>query len=112
MSEEKFGYQNLKEVAILGMALAEAGLKAYEDKELTLSDLQYAWEPLKKIAPAIQDIDQVIDEFKDLSENEHAQMFKELKEGFDLSDDQLEERIESYVDLGLKFAQIIASFIK
>ena len=67
MAEDKeYGIQQTKELLDFIFSLAEAVKKSASDGKFSWSDGLNFIEPLKKIAPAIDDIDQVIPEYMDL----------------------------------------------
>lgn len=98
------GNQNLKEVVLLGAALSNVAGEVLEDGKVNLADvksLPLLLSALGKIKPAIDDIGEVPSEMADLDDGEYQDIVNAMKEHFELSDDQLEEKIEKWFSLGL-----------
>jgi hypothetical protein len=99
MSEvEKRGVKELSEAVVFAIGLGEAVDAALADKKLDLADLGLLVGPFTKAPAAIEGLDQVGAEIKDLDAAEMEEMKALVKSELDLSDDKLEEKIEAGVD--------------
>ena len=60
------GIEQTKEVMTFIFSLSEAVEKSLDDGEFSWSDARYFLDPLKKLKPALNEIDEVIPEIMDL----------------------------------------------
>ena len=114
---EKVGIEDTKELLDFIFSLAEAVKKSAADGKFSWSDGLNFIEPLKKIAPAIDDIENVIPEVMDLDASEWNELVDYCQEKFDFiteSDDgeevNVEDKIEDALNAGivlLRLTQII-----
>ena len=100
-----------------GYSLAEAVKKSAADGKFSWTDGLNFVEPLKKIAPAIDDIDDVIPEVMDLDASEWNELVDYIQGRFDLvttstdgEENDIETKIEEALNAGvelLRLTQII-----
>jgi len=93
---------NLKELVIFLCKFAEGAIKSLEDKKFNLLEVVNFIPALTAIGAAIQDIDQVPLEIRDLDDEEQAELIAALREEFDISDDDIEDFVED------AFAAVVA----
>ena len=115
--DKKYGIQQTKELLDFIFSLAEAIKKSASDGKFSWTDGLNFIEPLKKIAPAINDIDDVIPEVMDLDASEWNELVEYIQGRFDLvttstdgEEDDIETKIEEALNAGvelLRLTQII-----
>jgi hypothetical protein len=99
----KLGTQNIKEALEFVFALAQGFEKAYsDDKKIDWLDAQYLVNSLYKMPNAIAGADQILPELKDLDEAEREDLLAFAKTEFDLTDDDLEAKIEQGLQLAVQ----------
>ena len=109
--EKKYGIQQTKELLDFIFSLAEAVKKSASDGEFSWSDGLNFIEPLKKIAPAIDDIDQVIPEVMDLDASEWNELVDYVQANFNLDTDpeddtDVETKIEEALNAGVELLRL------
>ena len=115
--DKKYGIQQTKELLDFIFSLAVAIKKSASDGKFSWTDGLNFIEPLKKIAPAIDDIDDVIPEVMDLDASEWNELVEYIQGRFDLvttstdgEEDDIETKIEEALNAGvelLRLTQII-----
>ena len=110
---EKLGIDDTKELLDFIFSLAEAVKKSAADGKFSWSDGLNFIEPLKKIAPAIDDIENVIPEVMDLDASEWNELVDYCQEKFDFiteSDDgeevNVEDKIEDALNAGIELLRL------
>ena len=115
---EKLGIEDTKQLLDFIFSLAEAVKKSAADGEFSWSDGLNFIDPLKKIGPAIDDIDNVITEVMDLDASEWNELVDFCQEKFDFITESTEDgeevdvesKIEDALNAGvelLRLTQII-----
>ena len=114
MAEEKYGIQETKELLSFVFSLAEAIKKSNADGDFNWRDGLNFIEPLKKLGPAIDNIEDIIPEIGDLDANEWNELITYVSEQWDLdnsdSDDDLSERIEDGLNAGIELIRMTQLF--
>ena len=113
--EKKYGIQQTKELLDFIFSLVEAIKKSTSDGDFSWSDGLNFIEPLKKIAPALDDIEAVIPEVMDLDSSEWNELVDYVQANFNLEvseddDSDIESKIEEALNAGvelLRLTQII-----
>ena len=110
---EKVGIEDTKELLDFIFSLAEAVKKSAADGKFSWSDGLNFIEPLKKIAPAIDDIENVIPEVMDLDASEWNELVDYCQTKFDFlteSDDgeeiDVESKIEDALNAGIELLRL------
>ena len=110
---EKVGIEDTKELLDFIFSLAEAVKKSAADGKFSWSDGLNFIEPLKKIAPAIDDIENVIPEVMDLDASEWNELVDYCQNKFDFiteSDDgeevDIETKIEDALNAGIELLRL------
>jgi|TARA_B100001105_G_scaffold56567_1_gene43134 hypothetical protein len=106
------GIEQTKEVMTFIFSLSEAVEKSLDDGEFNWSDARYFLDPLKKLKPALNEIDEVIPEIMDLDDDELSELVAYAKEKFDLEDDGAEEKVERVVDCGVELLRLFTDLKK
>ena len=113
MAEER-GIQETKELLSFVFSLAEAIKKSNADGDFNWRDGLNFIEPLKKLGPAIDNIEDIIPEVADLDADEWNELITFVSENWDLdnsdSDDDLSERIEDGLNAGIELVRMTQLF--
>ena len=109
------GIEQTKELLDFIFSLVEAIKKSTADGDFSWTDGLNFIEPLKKIAPAIDDIEDVIPEVMDLDDSEWSELIDFVQEKFDLDLDQdddldIEARIEEALNAGVELLRLTQAF--
>jgi|TARA_R110000803_G_scaffold208304_1_gene276891 hypothetical protein len=114
MAEEKYGIQETKELLSFVFSLAEAIKKSNADGDFNWRDGLNFIEPLKKLGPAIDNIEDIIPEVADLDADEWNELISFVSERWDLdtaeSDDDISERIEEGLNAGIELIRMTQIF--
>jgi|TARA_Y100000782_G_scaffold84625_1_gene91718 hypothetical protein len=110
---EKLGIDDTKELLDFIFSLAEAVKKSAADGKFSWSDGLNFIEPLKKIGPAIDNIEDVIPEVMDLDASEWNELVDYCQNKFDFiteSDDgeevDIETKIEDALNAGIELLRL------
>ena len=108
---EKRGIEETKELLDVIFSLVQAIKESTKDGEFTWSDGLNFIEPLKKIAPAIDDIEEVIPEVMDLDASEWNELVDYVQANFDLDTDpeddtDVETKIEEALNAGVELLRL------
>lgn len=108
---EKRGIEQTKELLDFIFSLITAIKESTKDGEFTWSDGLNFIEPLKKIAPAIDDIEDVIPEVMDLDASEWHELVDYVQENYDLEtdpndDSDIESKIEEALNAGVELLRL------
>lgn len=101
------GTKELGEAVKFVCSLANAISAAAADGKPTLSDAQYLVPVLYQVPSALDGLDLAVDEAKDLSTEELAELSQVVKDTLDFDNDHLEEICEEAVDTVLKLYALV-----
>ena len=109
------GIKETKEVLAFVFSLGKATAAALEDGDLSWSDALKVVEPLKKIGPAIDDIEDVLVEVQDIDDEEFAELINYVRDEFDLSSitediEEIEMYVEDALNAGVEILKVIRLF--
>lgn len=109
------GISETKEVLAFVFSLGKATAAAMEDGDLSWSDALKFIEPLQKIGPAIDNIEDVIIEVQDIDDQEFAELINFVRDEFDLSSivddvEQIEMYVEDALNAGVEILKVIRMF--
>ena len=114
MAEEKYGIQETKELLLFVFSLAEAIKKSNADGDFNWRDGLNFIEPLKKLGPAIDNIEDIIPEVADLDAEEWNELITFVSEQWDLdnsdSEDDISVRIEDGLNAGIELIRMTQIF--
>ena len=114
MAEEKYGIEETKELLSFVFSLAEAIKKSNADGDFNWRDGLNFIEPLKKLGPAIDNIDDIIPEVADLDAEEWNELITFVSERWDLDsvggDDDISLRIEDGLNAGIELIRMTQIF--
>ena len=110
MADER-GIEQTKELLDFIFSLIGAIKESTKDGEFTWSDGLNFIEPLKKIAPAIDDIEEVIPEIMDLDASEWNELVDYVQANFNLEvseddDSDIETKIEEALNAGVELLRL------
>ena len=110
MAEER-GIEQTKELLDFIFSLVEAIKKSTADGDFSWTDGLNFIEPLKKIAPAIDDKEDVIPEVMDLDASEWNELIDFVQEKFNLDidpddDSDIESRVEEALNPGVELLRL------
>ena len=114
MAEER-GIEQTKELLDFIFSLVEAIKKSTADGDFSWTDGLNFIEPLKKIAPALDDIESVIPEVMDLDADEWKELIDFVQSKFDLDidpddDSDIESKVEEALNAGVELLRLTQSF--
>ena len=111
---EKYGIQETKELLDFIFSLAEAIKKSAADGKFSWTDGLNFIDPLKKLAPAIDNIDQVGAEILDLDGDEFSELVTYVEEKWNLKDEEdgvtVDEKVEDAINAGIELLKITKVF--
>ena len=111
---EKVGIEDTKELLDFIFSLAEAVKKSAADGKFSWSDGLNFIDPLKKLAPAIDNIDQVGAEILDLDGDEFSELVTYVEEKWNLQDEEdgatIDEKVEDAINAGIELLKITKIF--
>ena len=113
MAEER-GIQQTKELLDFIFSLVEAIKRSTSDGDFSWSDGLNFIEPLKKIAPALDNIEEVIPEVMDLDASEWNELVDYVQANFNLEindddDTSIEEKVEEALNAGVELLRLTQS---
>ena len=100
MAEEKRGIEETKDILDFVFSFVEAVGKAKKDGEMTWSDARYFIDPVKKLFEAVDDIEEVLPEIEDLSEEEYDQLVEYVKGKGDYEEENLDWVVDTAIEAG------------
>ena len=100
MAEEKRGIEETKDILDFGFSFVEAVGKAKKDGEMSWSDARYFIDPVKKLFEAVDDIEEVLPEIEDLSEEEYDQLVEYVKEKWNYDEENLDWVVDTAIEAG------------
>ena len=100
MAEEKRGIEETKDILDFVFSFVEAVGKAKKDGEMSWSDARYFIDPVKKLFEAVDDIEEVLPEIEDLSEEEYDQLVEYVKEKWNYDEENLEWVVDTAIEAG------------
>ena len=114
---EKFGIEETKDVLAVVFSMTNAIKVSLSDGDFDFWDAKNFIDPLKKIAPAVENIEEIIPELEDLSWDEIIELAKysmtELGLGGDINIeeevDAAAEKVESAIEMGTSLLKLVKS---
>jgi hypothetical protein len=100
MAEEKRGIEETKDILDFVFSFVEAVGKAKKDGEMSWSDARYFIDPVKKLFEAVDDIEEVLPEIEDLSEEEYDQLVEFVKEKWNYDEENLDWVVDTAIEAG------------
>ena len=100
MAEEKRGIEETNDILDFVFSFVEAVGKAKKDGEMTWSDARYFIDPVKKLFEAVDDIEEVLPEIEDLSDEEYDELVEYVKEKWDYDEENLDWVVDTAIEAG------------
>ena len=100
MAEEKRGIEETKDILDFVFSFVEAVGKPKKDGEMSWSDARYFIDPVKKLFEAVDDIEEVLPEIEDLSEEEYDQLVEYVKEKWNYDEENLDWVVDTAIEAG------------
>ena len=100
MAKEKRGIEETKDVLDFVFSFVDAVEKAKKDGEMTLTDARYFIDPVKKLFEAVDDIEDVLPEMEDLSDEEYDELVEYVKGKWDYDEENLDWIVDTAIDAG------------
>ena len=100
MAEEERGIEETKDILDFVFSFVEAVGKAKKDGEMTWSDARYFIDPVKKLFEAVDDIEEVLPEIEDLSEEEYDQLVEYVKGKWNYEEENLDWVVDTAIEAG------------
>ena len=97
---ETRGIEETKDILDFMFSFVEAVGKAKSDGEMSWSDARYFIDPVKKLFEAVDDIEDVLPEIEDLSEEEYDQLVEYVKEKWDYDEENLDWVVDTAIEAG------------
>ena len=100
MAEEKRGIEETKDVLDFVFSFVDAVEKAKKDGEMTWTDARYFIDPVKKLFEAVDDIEDVLPEMEDRSDEEYDELVEYVKGKWDYDEENLDWIVDTAIDAG------------
>ena len=100
MAEEKRGIEETKDILDFVFSFVEAVGKAKKDGEMTWSDARYFIDPVKKLFEAVDDIEDVLPEIEDLSDEEYDELVEFVKGKWNYDEENLDWIVDTAIEAG------------
>lgn len=100
MAEEQRGIEEVKDILDFMFSFIEAVGKARKDGEMSWGDARYFIDPVKKLFDAVEDIEEVLPEIEDLSEEEYDELVEYVKGKWDYDEKNLDWIVDTAIDAG------------
>ena len=97
---EASGIEETKDILDFMFSFVEAVGKAQKDGEMTWSDARYFIDPVKKLFEAVDDIEEVLPEIEDLSDEEYNQLVEYVKGKWDYDEENLDWVVDTAIEAG------------
>ena len=104
---ETRGIEETKDILDFMFSFVEAVCKAQKHGEMTWSDARYFIDPVKKLFEAVDDIEEVLPEIEDLSEEEYDQLVEYVKEKWDYDEENLDWIVDTAIEAGKSILMMI-----
>ena len=97
---ETRGIEETKDILDFMFSFVEAVGKARKDGEMSRSDARYFIDPVTKLFEAVEDIDEVLPEIEDLSEEEYDQLVEYVRDKWDYDEENLDWIVDTAIEAG------------
>ena len=106
MAETK-GIEETKDILDFMFSFVEAVGKAKADGEMSWSDARYFIDPVRKLFEAVDDIEEVLPEIEDLSEEEYDELVEYVKEKWDYDEENLDWVVDTAIEAGKSILMMV-----
>ena len=104
---EARGIEETKDILDFMFSFVEAVGKEQQDGDMSWSDARYFIDPVKKLFEAVDDIEEVLPEIEDLSEEEYDQLVEYVKERWDYDEENLDWIVDTAIEAGKSILMMI-----
>ena len=104
---ETRGIEETKDILDFMFSFVEAVGKAKADGEMSWSDARYFIDPVRKLFEAVDDIEEVLPEIEDLSEEEYDQLVEYVKEKWNYDDENLDWVVDTAIEAGKSILMMV-----
>ena len=100
MAEEKRGIEETKDILDFVFSFVEAVGKAKKDGEMSWTDARFFIDPITKLFEAVDDIEEVLPEIEDLSDEEYDELVEFVKGKWDYDEENLDWVVDTAIEAG------------
>ena len=97
---EKRGIEETRDIIDFVFSFVEAVGKAKADGEMSWSDARYFIDPVKKLFEAVDDIEEVLPEIEDLTDEEYAELVEYVKGKWNYDEENLDWIVDTAIEAG------------
>ena len=97
---EKRGIEETRDIIDFVFSFVEAGGKAKADGEMSWSDARYFIDPVKKLFEAVDDIEEVLPEIEDLTDEEYDELVEYVKGKWNYDEENLDWIVDTAIEAG------------
>ena len=104
---EKRGIEETRDIIDFVFSFVEAVGKAKADGEMSWSDARYFIDPVKKLFEAVEDIEEVLPEIEDLSEEEYDELVAYVRDKWDYDEENLDWIVDTAIEAGKSILMMV-----
>ena len=97
---EKRGIEETRDIIDFVFSFVEAVGKAKADGEMSWSDARYFIDPVKKLFEAVDDIEEVLPEIEDLTDEEYDELVEYVKGKWNYDEKNLDWIVDTAIEAG------------
>ena len=97
---EKRGIEETRDIIDFVFSFVEAVGKAKSDGEMSWSDARYFIDPVKKLFEAVDDIEEVLPEIEDLTDEEYDELVEYVKGKWNYDEENLDWIVDTAIEAG------------
>ena len=97
---EKRGIEETRDIIDFVFSFVEAVGKAKADGEMSWSDARYFIDPVKKLFEAVDDIEEVLPEIEDLTDEEYDELVEYVKGKWNYDEENLDWIVYTAIEAG------------
>ena len=97
---EKRGIEETIDIIDFVFSFVEAVGKAKADGEMSWSDARYFIDPVKKLFEAVDDIEEVLPEIEDLTDEEYDELVEYVKGKWNYDEENLDWIVDTAIEAG------------
>ena len=97
---EKRGIEETRDIIDFVFSFVEAVGKAKADGEMSWSDARYFIDPVKKLFEAVDDIEEVLPEIEDLTDEEYDELVEYVKGKWNYDEENLDCIVDTAIEAG------------
>ena len=97
---EKIGIEETRDIIDFVFSFVEAVRKAKAAGEMSWSDARYFIDPVKKLFEAVDDIEEVVPEIEDLTDEEYDELVEYVKGKWNYDEENLDWIVDTAIEAG------------